>query len=54
LTHIETSGKGIFYENKGHTRVMAYSNTDWVCSPLDRRSTSRFCIFVGKIRSKLS
>ena len=40
-------GKGLLYEDKGHTQVVGYSDADWAGSPSDRRSTSGFCIFVG-------
>lgn len=40
-------GKGLLYEDKGHTRIMGYSDADWAGSPTDRRSTSGYCMFVG-------
>ena len=37
----------MLYENRGHTQVVGYSDADWVDSPTDRRSTSRYCVFIG-------
>ena len=37
----------MLYENKGHTLVVGYSDADWTDSPTDRRSTSRYCMFIG-------
>ena len=33
-------GKGLTYEDKGHTQVVGYVDADWAGSPSDRRSTS--------------
>jgi len=40
-------GRGILYKDHGHTRVECFSDADWVGSREDRRSTSRYCVFVG-------
>src|ERR1044072_2302498 len=40
-------GNGLLYEDKGHARVVGYSDADWAGSPTDRRSTSGYCIFIG-------
>ena len=37
----------MLYENKGHTQVVGYTDADWAGSPTDRRSTSRYCVFIG-------
>ena len=37
----------MLYENKGHTQVVGYTDVDWAGSPIDRRSTSRYCAFIG-------
>ena len=37
----------MLYENRGHTQVVGYSDADWAGSPTDRRSTSRYCMFIG-------
>ena len=39
-------GKGIIYEDKGHTDIVGYSDVDWVGST-DRRSTSSYGILIG-------
>ena len=36
----------MLYENKGHTQVVGYSDADWADSPIDRRSTSGYCVFI--------
>ena len=43
-----TPGQGVLYENKGHTQIVEYCDADWACSPADRRSTSRYCVFIGE------
>lgn len=40
-------GKGLIYEDKGHTQIVGYSDADWAGSPIDRRSTSGYCVLVG-------
>ena len=42
-----TLGQGVLYENRGHTQVIGYCDADWVGSPANRRSTSRYCVFIG-------
>jgi len=42
-----TSGQGLLYENKGHSQVIGYSDADWAGSPIDRHSTSGYCVLVG-------
>ncbi|RVW57166.1 Retrovirus-related Pol polyprotein from transposon TNT 1-94 [Vitis vinifera] len=32
---------GVLYENRGHTRIVGYTDADWAGSPTDRCSTSR-------------
>ncbi|KAL6333817.1 hypothetical protein AAG906_029003 [Vitis piasezkii] len=41
-----TPGQGVLYENRGHTQVVGYTDADWVGSPIDRRSTSGYCVFI--------
>ena len=43
----EAPGKGLIYENKGHTDIARYSDADWAGSSTDRHSTSRYCILIG-------
>ena len=40
-------GRGLIYQDHGHRRVEAFSDADWAGSPIDRRSTSGYCTFVG-------
>ena len=39
-------GKGLLYENKGHTRIVRYSNADWVGSLSNQRSTSKYYVLI--------
>ncbi|KAM1862019.1 hypothetical protein ACFX14_002530 [Malus domestica] len=39
-------GHGLLMQNNGHTHILGYTNTDWACNSLDRKSTIGFCIFV--------
>ncbi|RVW40642.1 Retrovirus-related Pol polyprotein from transposon RE1 [Vitis vinifera] len=41
-----TSGQGMLYEDRGHTQIVGYTNPNWAGSPSDRRSTSRYCVFI--------
>ena len=36
----------MLYENKDHTQIVGYNDADWTGSPIDRRSTSRYCVFI--------
>lgn len=40
--------KGLIYDDKKHNQIVGYSVADWTCSPIDRRSTSEYCILVGE------
>ncbi|RVX01548.1 Retrovirus-related Pol polyprotein from transposon RE1 [Vitis vinifera] len=40
-------GQGVLYENRGHTQIVGYTDADWAGSPIDRRSTSGYCVFIG-------
>ena len=42
-----TPGQGVLYENRGHTQVVGYNDTDRAGSPTDRCSTSGYCVFIG-------
>ena len=42
-----TPGQGVLYENRGHTQIVGYCDADWVGSPTDKHSTSRYCVFIG-------
>ncbi|RVW39384.1 Retrovirus-related Pol polyprotein from transposon RE1 [Vitis vinifera] len=41
-----TPGQGVLYENRGHTQVVGYTDSDWAGSPTGRRSTSGYCVFI--------
>ena len=41
-------GKRLLYSDYEHTRVAGFSHADWARSPIDRRSTIGFCIFLGE------
>ncbi|RVX14578.1 Retrovirus-related Pol polyprotein from transposon RE1 [Vitis vinifera] len=42
-----TPGKGLLFKSRGHLQIETYTDADWVGSIVDRRSTSRYCSFVG-------
>ena len=37
----------MIYENIGHTQIVGYCDADWSGSPIDRRSTSGYCVFIS-------
>ena len=39
--------RGILYSNHGHNRIECFSNTNWVGSKEDMRSTLGYYVFVG-------
>ncbi|XP_073226952.1 secreted RxLR effector protein 161-like [Cicer arietinum] len=48
LKYIKSApGKGLIYEDRGHTQIIGYSDADWAGSPIDRRSTSGYCVLIG-------
>uniref|UniRef100_A0A2N9GF06 Integrase catalytic domain-containing protein n=1 Tax=Fagus sylvatica TaxID=28930 RepID=A0A2N9GF06_FAGSY len=40
-------GRGLFYRSSGHLRIEGYTDADWAGSPLDRKSTTGYCTFIG-------
>ena len=42
-----TPGHGMLYENRGHTQIVGYCDANWAGSPVDGRSTSGYCVFIG-------
>ena len=42
-----TLGQMVLYENRCHTQIVGYCNANWAGSPVDRHSTSRYCVFIG-------
>ena len=41
-------GLGILYNNHGHAQIECFTDADWAGSKADRRSTTGFCVFVGR------
>ena len=41
-----TPDQGVLYENKCHTQIVGYCDADEAVSPVDRCSTSRYCVFI--------
>ena len=40
-------GRGLLYKANGHLRVEASTDADWAGSPSDRKSTTKYCAFLG-------
>lgn len=40
-------GRGILMKKNGHSQIVGYSDADWAGCPIDRKSTTGYCIFVG-------
>ena len=40
-------GRVLFYGIHSHLRIEMFTNADWAGSPSDRRSTTRYCTFLG-------
>ena len=39
--------QGVLYENRGHTKIVAYCDADWVGSSVDKCSILGYCVFIG-------
>ena len=39
--------KGLLYGHNTHSKVVCYSDADWVGSPFDRKSTFGYCVLIG-------
>ena len=42
-----TPGQEVLYENRGQNQIVGYCNADWASSPVDKRSTSEYYVFIG-------
>jgi len=42
-----TLGKGLYFKKRDQLQIKGHTNVDWAGSVVDRRSTSRYCSFVG-------
>ena len=40
-------GQGLLYEDKGNVQISGYCDADWAGSPIDRRSTTGYCVLLG-------
>ena len=40
-------GQGLLYEDKGNSQIFGYCDADWAGCPMDRRSTTGYCVFLG-------
>ena len=40
-------GKGLIFRKHGHFNIEGYCDSDWASCADDRKSTSRYCMFVG-------
>ncbi|KAL9251446.1 Retrovirus-related Pol polyprotein from transposon RE1-like protein [Drosera capensis] len=40
-------GKGLVYSNQGHNRITAFTDADRAGCPINRRSTTGYCVFFG-------
>ncbi|CAH9117528.1 unnamed protein product [Cuscuta europaea] len=43
----KTPGQGLLFEDRGHRDIVGYCDADWAGCPMDRRSTSGYCILIG-------
>ncbi|GAV78978.1 LOW QUALITY PROTEIN: hypothetical protein CFOL_v3_22443, partial [Cephalotus follicularis] len=43
----EAPGRGLLFTNHGHLDVHGYSDADWAGCPVDRRSNTGYCVFLG-------
>ena len=41
-------GHGILYSNHGHNKLECFTDADWARSKEDMRSTTGYCVFVGR------
>ncbi|RVW15145.1 Retrovirus-related Pol polyprotein from transposon RE2 [Vitis vinifera] len=42
-----TPDQGMLYEDRDHTQIVGYTDAYWADSPSDKRSISRYCVFIG-------
>lgn len=44
----KTPGQGLHYEDKWHTQIVDFCDAYWAGSPIDRCSTTRYCVFIDE------
>jgi len=44
----KSSSERVLYSDHGHTIIAGFSDADWAECPFDRRSTTRYCVFLGE------
>ena len=43
----EIPGQRVLYENRDHTQIVGYYDVDWAGLPVDKYTTSGYCVFIG-------
>ncbi|KAL2337544.1 hypothetical protein Fmac_011990 [Flemingia macrophylla] len=43
----KAQGQGLLYYDKKNTQISGYCDANWAGCPIDRRSTSGYCVFIG-------
>ncbi|GAV72826.1 LOW QUALITY PROTEIN: hypothetical protein CFOL_v3_16314, partial [Cephalotus follicularis] len=47
VRYLKGAPGGLIFRDRGHIHIAGYSNADWAGCPVDRRSTSGYCVFLG-------
>jgi len=45
--HKWAPGKELYYRPSSYLDIVGYSDADWVGDPIDCRSTTSYCTFIG-------